>query len=77
MKTTSKEVSTPSTAAAKKENAAGNQAFRWIGSGAFTGVAGQLRYQVTASDTRILLDTDGDSTDGADADGTDADGTDA
>lgn len=42
------------------ENAAGNQAFRWIGSGAFTGVAGQLRYQVTGSDTRILLDTDGD-----------------
>jgi hypothetical protein len=39
---------------------AGNQAFAWIGSGAFTGVAGQLRYAHAAGDTYVEGDLDGD-----------------
>jgi serralysin len=39
---------------------AGNQAFTFIGSAAFTGVAGQLRYQTVGSDTHIQGDTNGD-----------------
>jgi Ca2+-binding RTX toxin-like protein len=40
--------------------AAGNQAFDWIGLGAFTGTAGQLRYQVIEGDTHLYGDTNGD-----------------
>jgi serralysin len=41
-------------------NAGGNQAFKFIGAAAFTGVAGQLRYQKIGSDSHIQGDTDGD-----------------
>jgi Ca2+-binding RTX toxin-like protein len=40
--------------------AAGNQAFKFIGSAAFTKVAGQLRFQKVGSDTLIQGDTNGD-----------------
>jgi serralysin len=40
-------------------NAAGNQAFKFIGTAAFTG-AGQLRYQKIGSDSHIQGDTNGD-----------------
>lgn len=39
--------------------AAGDQAFSFIGSGAFTGVAGQLRAYVSGADTIVAGDTDG------------------
>jgi Ca2+-binding RTX toxin-like protein len=41
-------------------NAAGDQAFRYIGSGAFTGVAGELRYEVRNGETLLMGDVDGD-----------------
>jgi hypothetical protein len=40
--------------------AGGNQAFSWLGAGAFTGVAGQLHYVQSAGNTFIEGDTDGD-----------------
>jgi serralysin len=40
-------------------NAGGDQAFSFIGSNAFTGVAGQLRYEVEGNNVRILADVDG------------------
>jgi Ca2+-binding RTX toxin-like protein len=43
-------------------NAAGDQAFAFIGSGAFTGVAGQLRYQQISGNTHVMGDVDGDGT---------------
>ena len=39
---------------------AGDQAFAFIGTGAFTGVAGQLRYQQISGNTYVQGDTDGD-----------------
>ncbi len=39
---------------------AGDQAFSWIGTSAFGGVAGQLRYAQSAGDTVIYGDTNGD-----------------
>jgi serralysin len=39
---------------------AGNQAFTFLGTGAFTGVAGQLRYDVVGSQAHIFADTNGD-----------------
>ncbi|WP_395679988.1 calcium-binding protein [Inquilinus sp.] len=41
--------------------AAGNQAFSFIGTGAYTGVAGQLRYVVSGGNTTIAGDVNGDS----------------
>jgi Ca2+-binding RTX toxin-like protein len=45
-----------------KTTIAGNDAFSFIGSSAFSGVAGQLRYDTTsiAGVTRVLADTNGD-----------------
>lgn len=40
---------------------AGDQAFAFLGSAAFTGVAGQLRYQISAGDTVVMGDVDGDT----------------
>lgn len=40
--------------------AAGDQAFDWIGLGAFTGAAGQLRYQVIDGSAHLYGDTNGD-----------------
>jgi Ca2+-binding RTX toxin-like protein len=40
---------------------AGNQAFAFIGTSAFSGVAGQLRFQVSSGITSILGDTNGDA----------------
>ena len=40
---------------------AGDQAFSFIGSGLYTGVAGQLRYAVAGSTTTIAGDLNGDS----------------
>lgn len=37
----------------------GNQAFSFIGKGAFT-AAGQVRYEVAGSEARVLLNTDAD-----------------
>ena len=42
-------------------NAGGNQAFVWIGNGAFTGVAGQLHYVHQGGNTYVEGDLDGDS----------------
>ncbi len=42
--------------------AAGNQAFAFIGSGAFTGTAGQLHYAQAGGNTYVEGDTDGDGT---------------
>ena len=39
---------------------AGDQAFAFIGTGAFTGAAGQLRYQQISGNTYLQGDTDGD-----------------
>ena len=39
---------------------AGNQSFRFIGTGAFTGVHGQLRYQVSNGDATVSGDVNGD-----------------
>jgi serralysin len=39
---------------------AGNQAFKFIGSAAFAGIAGQLRFQKIGADTHILGDINGD-----------------
>ena len=39
---------------------AGDQAFSWIGTGAFSGVAGQLRYAQSGGDTLVYGDTNGD-----------------
>ena len=41
-------------------NTAGNQAFTFLGTGAFTGVAGQLRYEQVGSNTFISGDVNGD-----------------
>nr|WP_164825380.1 M10 family metallopeptidase C-terminal domain-containing protein [Sinorhizobium meliloti] len=38
----------------------GNQAFSFVGTAAFKGVAGELRYHKQASDTFIYVDVDGD-----------------
>ena len=38
----------------------GNQAFTWIGSGTFSGSAGELRMAVASGTTRVQGDTDGD-----------------
>ena len=38
----------------------GDQAFTWIGNGAFTGAAGQLRYAQQGGNTYVEGDTDGD-----------------
>ena len=40
--------------------AAGDQSFAFIGTGAFTGAAGQLRYQQISGNTYVQGDTDGD-----------------
>ena len=40
--------------------AVGDQAFRWIGNGAFTGVAGQLHYAHAGGNTYVEGDTNGD-----------------
>jgi Ca2+-binding RTX toxin-like protein len=40
--------------------ATGNQAFTWINTGAFTGVAGQLHYSQTGGNTYVSGDTNGD-----------------
>jgi VCBS repeat-containing protein len=37
-----------------------DQAFTFIGSGAFTGVAGQLRYETAGGQTRVMADNNGD-----------------
>ena len=42
--------------------AAGNQAFAWLGTGAFTGVAGQLHYAQAGGSTYVEGDTNGDGT---------------
>jgi Ca2+-binding RTX toxin-like protein len=42
-------------------NTAGDDAFTFIGSGAFTGAAGQLRYEVSGNSIRLLGDINGDS----------------
>jgi hypothetical protein len=39
---------------------AGTQDFAFIGTGAFTGVAGQLRYEHANGNTFVSADTDGD-----------------
>ncbi|KGM30482.1 calcium-binding protein, partial [Inquilinus limosus] len=39
---------------------AGNQAFTFIGTGLYTGVAGQLRYAFNGADTTIAGDVNGD-----------------
>ena len=41
-------------------NAAGDQAFTWLGTGAFTRVAGQLRYAQEGGNTMVYGDVDGD-----------------
>jgi Ca2+-binding RTX toxin-like protein len=41
---------------------AGSQTFTWIDNGAFTNVAGELRWVVTGSDVKLLADRDGDGT---------------
>ena len=41
--------------------AGGNQAFAWLGTGAFTGVAGQLHYAQAGGNTYVEGDLDGDS----------------
>ena len=43
-------------------NAGGNQAFAFIGKGAFTGQAGQLRYGTAGGDAVLAADVDGDRT---------------
>ncbi len=42
-------------------NLAGNQAFTWIGSAAFSGTAGELRTYFDGVDTRVQADRNGDS----------------
>jgi hypothetical protein len=37
-----------------------DQQFAFIGTGAFTGAAGQLRYQQISGNTYVMGDTDGD-----------------
>lgn len=44
-----------------RTNAAGDQAFTWIGTGSFTGVAGQLRYYQAGGDTFVSGDVNGDA----------------
>lgn len=39
----------------------GKQVFSWIGDSAYTGIAGQVRYQHIADQTIVYADTDGDS----------------
>ena len=43
-----------------KVNLAGDQAFSWIGTGAFSNVAGQLRYYQQSGDTFVTGDVNGD-----------------
>jgi Ca2+-binding RTX toxin-like protein len=43
-----------------KAGTAGDDAFSWIGAGAFTGVAGQLRAETVGNQVHILGDTNGD-----------------
>lgn len=38
----------------------GDQSFNWIGLGAFTGSAGELRYQVIDGSAHLFGDTNGD-----------------
>ena len=38
----------------------GNQAFAWLGTGAFTGTAGELRYEQIGGNTYVSGDTNGD-----------------
>jgi Ca2+-binding RTX toxin-like protein len=40
----------------------GNQAFAFLGTSAFTGSAGQLRYEESGGNTYLMGDTDGDGT---------------
>ncbi len=40
---------------------AGNQAFAFIGTDAFTGAAGELRFEQSATDTFVQGDLNGDS----------------
>ncbi|HEX8257479.1 MAG TPA: RTX toxin, partial [Allosphingosinicella sp.] len=42
------------------EGADGDQAFIWLGAGAFSGAAGELRYQAINGDAYLQGDTDGD-----------------
>jgi hypothetical protein len=42
--------------------AAGTQDFTFIGTGAFTGIAGQLRYEQVNGNTFVSADIDGDGT---------------
>jgi hypothetical protein len=42
------------------EGADGDQAFTWLGAGAFSGAAGELRYQAINGDAFLQGDTDGD-----------------
>lgn len=44
-----------------RTNASGDQAFTWIGTSAFTGVAGQLRYYQAGGDTFVTGDVNGDA----------------
>lgn len=44
-----------------RTNASGDQAFTWIGTSAFTGVAGQLRYYQSGGDTFVTGDLNGDA----------------
>jgi len=41
-------------------SASGNQAFSFLGTAAFTGIAGELRYDKLSSDTYIYADVNGD-----------------
>jgi Ca2+-binding RTX toxin-like protein len=41
-------------------NVAGDQSFTFIGTGSFTGIAGQLRYQQTGGNTFVMGDVNGD-----------------
>lgn len=43
-----------------REGSAANEAFRFIGGGAFTGRAGELRFGTAGGDTFVSADTDGD-----------------
>jgi len=40
----------------------GDTAFSFIGTGAFSGTAGQLRYEIAGDATTVSADVDGDST---------------
>ncbi len=42
------------------KGAAGDQAFRFIGAGAFSGRAGELRFEIDGFETQVLGDVNGD-----------------